>query len=96
MSLADWYAANAGALRANGTDRDRNLVIAAQLLPLFEADPENAWAAVGYLNAAEPAEAQDFAAHLQRWHDVTPQPHRAFVRVVARRFGVTLDDGEQG
>ena len=92
QSLADWYRANADALRANATDREKNLVIAAALLPLFEADPTSAWSAVRRLNANEPAEPTPFDQHLRRWHAQTPEPHRPFVRQLAAAFGVKIDE----
>ena len=44
-----WFKQNEPALRANPAVRDRNTVIAIQLLPLFEADPRG-WEALVFLN----------------------------------------------
>jgi hypothetical protein len=90
QSLATWYRANAEALGKNGTDRDRNTIVAAALLPMFEKEPQH-WAAIHYLNDAKPRDGKwTFEQHLQRWHDQTPAEHREFVRALANELGIPL------
>jgi hypothetical protein len=88
-TLAEWYRDNAEALTANATDRERNTVVAAALLPLFEKEPAH-WAAVHYLNVKKPKARQTLPERLQNWHDQTPAEHRGFVRAIAKEFGVEL------
>ncbi len=88
-TLAAWYAENAEALAKNGEDRDKNRVVAAALLPLFEAEPTH-WSAVWHLNDAWPEGKQTFGDYLQRWQDQCNPEDRPFVARVAREFGVVL------
>jgi hypothetical protein len=88
-TLAQWYRDNAEALRKNATDRDRNTVVAAALLPIFENEPTQ-WAAVQFLNQAKPREKQTFTERLQNWHDQSPAENRPFIRTVAMRFEIQL------
>jgi hypothetical protein len=92
QSLAQWYGANADALAKNATDRDRNTIVAAALLPMFEKEPRH-WAAVHYLNQAKPRGGKwTLEQHLQRWHDQTPAEHKGFVWALAKELGITLRD----
>ncbi len=88
-TLAKWYRDNAEALRKNATDRERNTVVAAALLPIFEKEPAH-WAAVYYLNQGKPKKQQTFPERLQNWHDQTPAEHREFIRAIARQFELEL------
>jgi hypothetical protein len=89
LTLAQWYRRNAEALGANATDRGKNTIIAAALLPLFEREPRH-WAAVWHLNDATPTSPQSFEAYLADWHAHVPAEHRAFVRAIAGEFGIRL------
>jgi hypothetical protein len=93
-SLAQWYAAETAALRADPVNRDRNRIVAGALLGMFEKSPEH-WAAIAYLNQQKPAGALTFEAYLQNWHDRAPVEHRAFIAAVAREFGVALKTDAQ-
>jgi hypothetical protein len=92
-TLAAWREENAEALSKNATDRERNTVAAAALLPLFEKEPAH-WAAVHYLNQNKPKGRQMFAERLRNWHDETPREHRGFVTEVARAFGVEVGENK--
>lgn len=89
QTLAQWYGENAEALGKNATDREKNTVVAAALLPLFERNPEH-WAAVASLNAGRPARAQAFVEYLNDWQVHAPTEHRPFIRLLSERFGVAL------
>lgn len=39
FTFAKWFQENEESMRANSTDRDKNNVVAVELLPLFEAHP---------------------------------------------------------
>jgi hypothetical protein len=84
-----WFAKNHQALRANPVMRDKNVIIASQLLPLFEAHPD-AWQAVSYLNLQKNAKAKEFDAYLLDWQNDCPEKYKGFVRQIAEQFGVTL------
>ena len=70
----------------DGEDRPRNTVVAAALLPLFEAEPRH-WAAVHHLNDERPeTPGRPLEPCLSRWHDHTPAEHQAFVRKIAKEL----------
>jgi hypothetical protein len=83
-TLAQWYKQNADALAKNPTMRDKNKVVAYQLLSLFEAAPQH-WPAIGYLNRDGPA-AKSFSAHLAAWRDRCPDKHKPFVKRIIQLF----------
>ena len=63
-SLAAWYRERRAQCEALAEDRPRNLIIAAQLLPLFEADPSR-WEAFTWLNTETHTESTSFAGYLK-------------------------------
>jgi hypothetical protein len=87
--LVTWYKKNADALARNATDRPKNKIVAAALLPLFEEHPER-WEAITWLNDGKPKPSQTFAEFLTDWHNNAPPRHRPFVRQIAGKFGVSL------
>ncbi len=88
-SLADWFRANRADLATAATDRARNTVVAAALLPLFESCPRH-WAAVPHLNDASPTAPQPFRDHLAEWRRRLPPDRRDTVDAIAAAFGETL------
>lgn len=82
-TFKDWFGRNIEALSKNAGDRERNLVVASMLLPLFEASPHH-WAAVAFLNADAPADS--FDQFLARWRDRSPPAHHAFIDRLAALF----------
>ncbi|WP_157267629.1 tripartite tricarboxylate transporter substrate-binding protein [Azohydromonas aeria] len=85
QTLAAWYAANGQKLRSGAYDRDRNEVVATQLLPLFEENPE-LWEALGYLNLDAPG--GSFEDYLRTWRDNAPPAyHDSISYVMALFFG---------
>jgi len=90
-SLAEWYRVNRDALATVATDRERNTVVAAALLPLFEDQPHH-WAAVPRINDAMPTAPQPFARYLADWRRSLPAERRATVDAIAAAFGETVPD----
>jgi len=88
-TLAEWYKANEAELRKEPCLRDKNRVVAGVLLPLFEKSPEH-WEAVTWLNPPKPQGRLSFQQYLEAWQTRCPEKHRAFVRQIARQFGVRL------
>lgn len=88
-SLRDWFREHEEALRSDPRGRDRNLLMASALLPLFEEDPGR-WDAVGSLNQVRGDPSRRFPQYLKDWSLSSPEKHRPFIRAVADRFGVTL------
>jgi cyanophycinase len=89
LTLAQWFARHEAALRANATDRGKNQVVAAAVLPLLEKEPEH-WAALRYLNRWDPTRELTFAEYLRDWHERAPAEHKAFVAEVAGLFEISV------
>lgn len=89
-SIADWYRRNEKDLRADGTRRELNAVVAKALLPLFEEDPGR-WEAVSWLNHEPKRAGRSLADHLAAWARSVPARHAAFVRRAASLFGVAIE-----
>ncbi|NML14985.1 tripartite tricarboxylate transporter substrate-binding protein [Azohydromonas caseinilytica] len=83
QTLAAWYAENARRLRGSAYDRNRNEVVATQLLPLFEENPE-LWEALGYLNLDAPG--GSFEDYLRTWRDNAPPALRDSISYVMALF----------
>lgn len=71
QSLRDWYAHNDSSLRASPYQREKNELVAASLLPLFEARPE-LWRSVAYLNPVRASAGKAFAHYVADWQAASP------------------------
>ncbi len=89
QTFAAWFAAEEPGLRKNGSQRDKNTVIAQQLLPLFEATPSG-WEALSALKLGKRDIKKPLAEHLEEWRANAPAPQRAFIIRCAAIFGVPL------
>jgi hypothetical protein len=89
-TLAGWYRENEPLLQRDACNWDKNVVVAAALLSLFEHQPKS-WETIGWLNDCEPHGTRPFAAHLGDWHARVPARHRPFVRQVAGEFGIRIE-----
>lgn len=69
--LAHWYRENEAALRASPYLREKNELVAAALLPLFERKPE-LWRALAYLNPTPTSAGKDFYDFLGDWYAACP------------------------
>jgi hypothetical protein len=88
-TLAEWCKRNEAELRKDPCLRAKNRVVAGALLPLFERSPEH-WEAVACLNPGKPPGRLSFQQYLEAWHKRCPAKHRAFVREIAKQFGVHI------
>ena len=88
-TLSAWYRQNEAALRKDSCLRDKNLVVAGALLPLFEAEPAH-WAAVEFLNAGAKPEPRAFQHYLADWHTHAPEKHRPFIATIAAQFEIEV------
>ena len=87
-TLAQWCSANEPLLQQEPVSLERSRVVAAALLPLFEAEPA-CWAAIHFLDDDTHG---TFAGYLEGWHARVPEKLRPFVRRIAREFGVVIED----
>lgn len=86
-TLAAWYADNAEALKLKATDRERNLVVATALLPLFEANPK-AWDAVKTLNEGDAQKRLPFKLYLANWRAQSKATHHELIDRITTELGV--------
>lgn len=93
-TLADWLRRNGTLLRDNPYLRDRNEVVANQLLPLLEENPGD-WEAIGFLNLEVPDDETSFRDYLHHWYQRAPMQHRQFIRRTMSLFGLDAPDGAE-
>ena len=86
QTFVEWFEENENSLRANPYLREKDELIANQLLELFEDDPTG-WDAVSFLNQTKPTSNQTFGIYLGNWYRDAPQRNRPFIRKVAKLFG---------
>jgi hypothetical protein len=84
-----WFRKNQAALRQNSDMRDRNTMIAIQLLPIFEAEPRG-WEAVAFLNRGSSSARESLTQHFVGWRSQCPMELRPFVTRLAAVFAVKL------
>lgn len=82
-----WYQANADLLRENPYDREKNEVIAGQLLAIFGDDPSY-WQSIVYLNPHLESALQPFPKYLHDWYHACPEQSRGPVKGVFQLFGL--------
>ena len=84
-----WFRENQSALRQDPDMRDRNTIIAIQLLPIFESEPRG-WKTVVFLNRGSSDLRESLAQHLAEWRSHCPEDLRPFVARLAAVFAVKL------
>jgi hypothetical protein len=87
MPFVVWFHQNQSALRQNSQIRDRNTLIAIQLLPLFEREPRG-WEALVFLNRGSRKANESLAQHLAEWRSQCPDRLHPFVTRLAAVFAV--------
>ncbi len=90
QSFRDWYAQNKTSLIDSPYLREKNELVAANLLPLFEAHPE-LWQSIPYLNPTKTSASKPFAQYLADWQAASVD--KTLPNQVLELFG--LPDGEQ-
>jgi hypothetical protein len=89
-SFLVWFQENQAALRQNSDMRDRNTIIAIQLLPIFEAEPRG-WQTVAFLNRGYFNVEESLTQFLGEWRSQCPDNLRPFVNRLAAVFAVKLE-----
>lgn len=84
-----WFRETEPSLRTNATQRARNGLMAARLLPFFEQEPQH-WEAMVWLNLGTRDASLPFPRYLAEWRDACPPEHRPFVAKLATQFGIHL------
>jgi hypothetical protein len=85
QSFTEWFRSNEPALRENAALRAKNVIIARQMLPLFEATPAG-WGAVPYLNLGKRQKHKPLAQYFAEWQAASPAELRPFLARVAALF----------
>jgi hypothetical protein len=88
-SFSDWLRQHQPSLRKDPGHRDWNAIIAAQLLPIFEAEPAG-WEAVTFLNRDSSDGQESLAEYFAHWRANCPDRLRPFVSKLAAVFQVTV------
>jgi hypothetical protein len=82
-----WYKANADVLPENPYDREKNELVAGQLLAIFGNDVTR-WQSIVYLNPYRESAVQSFPKYLLDWYQASPEQNRVPVRAVFQLFGL--------
>jgi hypothetical protein len=81
--FSEWFAGNEPSLRENAAQRAKNVIIARQMLPLFEAEPAG-WEAACFLNLGARKQGKPLTQYFAEWQSASPAALRAFLgRVMA-------------
>jgi hypothetical protein len=88
VPFATWFHQNEPALRASPTLREKNTIIASQMLPLFEETPSG-WEALCYLNLGSRDAKKPLARHLTEWGQHVPPELHPFVSRIATVFALS-------
>ena len=83
--ISDWYGQNRTQLEDNPYLRDKNALVAGQLLALFDSEP-GALETLGFLNLENSHSDRSFAAYLASWRSRCPEEKRDFVNRVISLF----------
>ena len=89
MTFVEWFAKNEDSLREDPYLREKDGIVANQLLALFEEDPDG-WGAVTYLNLSRPSREQTFEEYLNDWHSRVPRKYEPLIEKVGKRFGLSI------
>lgn len=86
-AFAAWFADNQAALRDEPYQRQKNELVAAVLLPLFEDEPRG-WASLAFLNVGADAQHTSFEDYLEAWRNAAPAELQPFVARIEVAFGI--------
>lgn len=85
-AFAPWLRRNEPSMRRNPNLREKNTVVAIQLLPLFEAEPRG-WESVTFLNLGNRDRKMSLSRFLAEWRNNCPSRLRDFVTRLAASLG---------
>lgn len=85
-SFGNWFKEHEESIRKAATLRDKNLIVARQLLPLFEANPAG-WEAVTFINTTANRDPEKtLIRHFSDWEAAAPVQQRKFIAEVRGLF----------
>ena len=85
-SFLEWFKENEMLMRADPVIRNKNNVVAAQLLPLFEQEPTG-WESITFINLVPPIPDKSLTQQLLDWQEACPPRLRGFAAKVSNVFG---------
>lgn len=75
----DWFAAEEPSLRGDAAQREKNNIVAAELLPIFEAEPRS-WEALAFFNRTTRRDPEkSLAEHFLDWSAASPEELRPLI-----------------
>jgi hypothetical protein len=88
-TFQQWFRENEPAMRETSTLREKNNLVAIQLLPIFEAEPRG-WESLSFFNLTPNRQAdKSLATHFQDWRAAAPPAYHPFIHKLASAFGVS-------
>ncbi len=85
QTFAAWFRENEKSLRENAMQREKNVIVARQLLPIMEAEP-NGWEAACYLNLGAKQEDKPLMQYFTEWQNACPPGLKPAVKRIATLF----------
>ncbi len=89
QGFGEWFNENEQLMRANAELREKNNIVAAQLLPLFEQEPFG-WKSICFINLLPQDSHKTLAQHFLDWLHACPVGSRSFVIRLSGVFGLSL------
>jgi hypothetical protein len=86
QTFDEWHKSNFTTLRNDPYIREKNELVAEQLLPIFGENTTN-WQSITYLNPFRESAAQPFPKYLNDWYQACPGESRVAVKAVLKIFG---------
>ena len=83
-----WFAENETSMRENSTIREKNNIVAMELLPIFEQNSAG-WESVTFYNLGKNRDPEKtLACHFADWSAAAPAEQREFIAKLAAVFGI--------
>jgi hypothetical protein len=86
--ISDWLGEHLPSLEADPYRREDNVIVAKELLPIFESD-NHAWRSIRYLHAAERLRSLELRDFVTGWRDACPRENRGSVESIGAVLGLT-------
>jgi hypothetical protein len=89
QSFGEWFRGSEAAMRENPVLREKNVIVARHLLPIFEAEPAG-WEALCYLNLGKREQGKPLRQVFAEWRTASPEKLRLFIARVAKVFEIEV------
>ncbi|HBC3519666.1 TPA: hypothetical protein ACVU5T_003740 [Vibrio parahaemolyticus] len=85
--FSEWLNENLQSLKNDACIRDKNKIVALNLMPIFQRD-NTAWRAVGYINKWPVSPEDGLQDYFDSWEMACPDELKATIREIGKLFGV--------